>query len=45
MVWNWDKDDIRGREREREREKRGRERIFEKDIYNNTQYIYFFSIP
>ena len=26
-------------EREREREKRRRERIFEKDIYNNTQYI------
>ena len=45
MVWNWDKDDIRGREREREREKRRRERIFEKDIYNNTQYIYLFSIP
>ena len=40
MVWNWDKDDIRGREK-----KRRRERIFEKDIYNNTQYIYFFSIP
>ena len=43
MVWNWDKDDIRGREiereKEREREKRRRERIFEKDIYNNTQYI------
>ena len=26
-------------EGERDREKRRRERIFEKDIYNNTQYI------
>ena len=31
MVWNWDKDDIRGRE-EREREEKERENIWERYI-------------
>ena len=32
MVWNWDKDDIRGREIEREREEKERENIWERYI-------------
>ena len=38
MVWNWDKDDIRGRERERER--REGEREYLRKIYTIILNIY-----
>ena len=49
MVWNWDKDDIRGREREREREseregEKERDRDYLRKIYTIILNIYLFLI-
>ena len=41
MVWNWDKDDIRGREREGEKE---RDRDYLRKIYTIILNIYLFLI-
>ena len=41
MVWNWDKDDIRGREREGEKE---RDRDYLRKIYTIILSMYLFLI-